>query len=122
MTTMNRPLAGEPMTFRLAEQLTRIDSGGGRAITLVKDGPLRVTLVKVGPNRGIAAHHAPGPVTIHAIEGVVTVTVGAEEHTLLAGDVLALGRGVEHAVASAEGGAFLLTVVREDATPTPLES
>ena len=45
-------------------------------------------------------------------EGEVEFTVGETTHALSAGTLLALDGGITHAVHSAHGGIFLLTVVR----------
>src|SRR5207237_9615596 len=82
------------------------------ARTLVKDGPLTVTLVAVRSGGGLREHKAAGPVTIHVLEGAIELNVAGESWPLSAGMLLAFEVGVPHAVTSAEGGLFLLTVVR----------
>jgi len=55
MPSIQRPLSGDPLRFRLEEERARMVRAGveveqGRtARTLVKDGPLRVTLIVRGP-------------------------------------------------------------------------
>jgi quercetin dioxygenase-like cupin family protein len=83
---------------------------GRTARTLVKDGPLRVTLIVLGPGGKLREHSAPGPITVHALEGRLRFSTGGADHDLAAGDLLALGAEVAHSVASETGGAFLLTM------------
>jgi len=87
---------------------------GRSARTLVKEGPLRLTIVAIGPGGTLPAHSSSGPITIHVLEGEVTVSVLEQEYALGPSDVLALGPGLEHAARSAPGGVFLLTVVHPD--------
>jgi quercetin dioxygenase-like cupin family protein len=118
MSALDRPLSGHDLAFRLHEEsdaLLRSDTclrAGRSARVLVKEGPMRVTLVAVAPAGGIAAHTAEGPLTAQGITGeVVFRTDDGREHRLGPGDLLALGPGVRHAVESRPGGAFLLTTV-----------
>jgi quercetin dioxygenase-like cupin family protein len=116
MPTINRPLAGGSLRFRLEEELEQISATGlptrqGRsARTLIKDGPLRVTLIVLGAGEAIAEHQADGPITVAPVSGEIAFhTADATEH-LRPGDLLALGAGIRHSVESATGGAFLLTI------------
>lgn len=117
MPSIDRPLSGDGLHFRLGgsevEKLIDQDAlakAGRSARTLVKDGPLRVTLVALAPGSSIAEHRAAGPITAHVVSGVVSFRTDAQEWTLEAGDLLSLGGGVAHEVRSSSGGAFLLTV------------
>ena len=113
---MTRPLAEDVLHFRLEdERRTMTDSepfarGGRSARTLVKDGPLRVTLIALAAGSRIAEHRAAGPVTIQPVQGSIRVEARGQVRTLHPGELLALGAGVEHAVAAGEPAAFLLTV------------
>ena len=86
---------------------------GRSARTLVKDGPLRLTIVAIGPGGTLPAHSAAGPITIHLLEGEVTVSALKRDYALGPGDLLVLAPGTEHAARSALGGVFLLTVVHQ---------
>lgn len=116
MPSIERALAGEVLEYRLgtgADELidaARLERDGRGARTLVKDGALRVTLVAVAPGGHVAPHRAAGPITVHALAGEIDLQVGERTHHLEAGDLAALGAGVEHSVSSRGGGRFLLTV------------
>lgn len=116
MPSIQRPLSGDPLRFHLEEERSRMARTGleveqGRtARTLVKDGSLRVTLIVLGPGGELREHSAPGPITVHALDGRVRFSTGGEDHDLVPGDLLALGADVPHSVTSREGGAFLLTM------------
>lgn len=112
MSALTRPLSKDALHLALKDELEQIgrEETGRRARTLVKDGPLRVTLVALSPDGHIAAHRAAGPITVQAVAGSIQFEVAGERYELGVGEIMAVGAGVEHAVSSEAGGAFLLTV------------
>lgn len=122
MPSIQRPLAGDVLVFELDEERLRTDDPaaverrGPSGRTLLKDGPLRVTLIVLGPGGSIAEHQAEGPITVQPLSGRIRFTAAGREHHLGPGQLLSTGARVRHAVASDEGAAFLLTV----ALPGPL--
>jgi quercetin dioxygenase-like cupin family protein len=115
VTPMDRSLSGDVLAFDLdAEMRTareELMSGQGRiARTLVKEGPLRLTLVGLGPGGTIRPHQADAPITILVLDGDILLEGGGETHQLAKGSVVALGSGVRHAVNAPRGGFFLLTL------------
>jgi quercetin dioxygenase-like cupin family protein len=119
---MERPLAGELLHFNLeAEERAGGDAGtlersGRSARTLIKDGPLRVTLVVLGAGGRIAEHHAEGPITVQPLRGQIRFHAGERTTEVGPGELLAVGAGVRHAVESAAGAVFLLTVAHAPAS------
>jgi quercetin dioxygenase-like cupin family protein len=116
MSSLNRPLDGDTLVRHLTQDERTIDrellaKHGRSARTLVKEGPLRLTLVALAGGGVMPKHSAEGPVTIHLVEGEVTVNAAGAQYPLKLGDVLMIAAGVEHDVTSARGGVFLLTVV-----------
>jgi len=120
MPSIQRPLSGDVLLLDLAEERARaadpvlLERSGRNARTLLKSGPLRVTLVVLAPGGEIATHQAEGPITIHPLEGRIRITAEGQAYALAPGQVLAAGPGVPHAVSSAQGGSFLLTVAHPD--------
>lgn len=116
MPSIRRPLAGDVLLFDLGEEErhardhTILARNGRNARTLVKDGPLRVTVVALGPGGELKEHKADGPITVQPITGRIRFTVDGVTHVLEPGEMLAAGAGVRHSVASTEGATFLLTV------------
>lgn len=117
MPGIDRPLGGTALHYRLDDsgRTELIDAdllakAGRSARTLIKDGPLRVTLVALGSEGSLAPHRADGPITVHVLAGEIRFRAGTDEWRLVPGDLLSLGAGVEHGVESPTGGAFLLTV------------
>jgi quercetin dioxygenase-like cupin family protein len=116
MAPIQRPLSGNVLVFEIDDERelasdTEIISRSGRnARTLLKMGPLRVTLVVLGPGGELAEHEAPGPITVQVVQGRIRFMAEGEKHELGPGQLLAADPGVRHSVTSAEGAAFLLTV------------
>ena len=116
MPSIDRPLSGPVLLFDLAAERAHaadpavLERNGRNARTLVKDGPLRVTLVSLGVRGELAEHHADGPITIQVIDGSIRFTADGHEHDLRPGSLLAAGPGVRHRVTSETGGSFVLTV------------
>lgn len=117
MPSIERPLSGDVLVFDLAEErsIARdpaiLQRSGRNARTLLKEGPLRVTLVVLAPGGELAEHRASGPITIRPMEGRLTFTVDGQDHDIGPDELLTAAAGVPHRVRSEEGATFLLTVV-----------
>ena len=116
MTPVKHAVSGPELTFSLTEEMASLKSElrnapSRSAKTLIKEGPVTVTLIGVNPGGSLHAHKAAGPITVQVLEGEVEFAVGETSRALGAGTLLALDRGITHAVHSAHGGIFLLTVV-----------
>ena len=123
MTPVDRDLSGDVLGFNLdAEMRTareELKAGPARiARTLVKEGPLRLTLIGLGPGASIRPHQADAPITIHVLEGEILLEAGGEIQRLSHGSLAALDRGVRHAVSAPKGAFFLLTLTGQ---PRPEE-
>jgi quercetin dioxygenase-like cupin family protein len=121
MSSTQRSPSGDVLVFDLGEERKRSagpairERGGRHARALLKRGPLRVMLVVLAPGGEIAEHQAEGPITVQPLEGRVRFTAGGRVHDVGPGELLAAGPGIRHSVASTEGAAFLLTVVKGEA-------
>ena len=116
MTSIDRPLAADVLVFHLADERTHASDpailarSGRNARTLLKDGALRVTLITLAAGGAIAEHHATGPITVHVLDGALRFGAAGTEYSLDSGDLLSLGAGIHHSVASDTGATFLLTI------------
>jgi quercetin dioxygenase-like cupin family protein len=120
MSSMHRTIDGKVLVQHLTQDERMIDKSllarhGRSARTLVKEGPLRLTIIAIAAGGDLPAHRAEGPVTIHLLEGEVVFDAVGNAYPLVAGDVLVLAAGVEHSAHSTTGGLFLLTVVHTKA-------
>ena len=118
MPSIQRPLSGNVMVFRLEQERERtadaetLKKHGRCARTLLKDGPLRVTLVVLGAGGRLAEHSADGPITVQPLDGVIRFTAKGDTTEVRQGELLAAGAGVPHLVTSEAGASFLLTVAQ----------
>ena len=124
MTPVQRQLASDVLAFDLREEMrvVREELRGAHeriARTLVKEGPLRLTLVGVNPGGALKPHDAPGPIAIHVLEGDIELEAAGTTRTLAPGSVAVVNAGVRHAVRSSRGGMFLLTIA---STAAPREA
>lgn len=115
MSPVGRRVAGEMLSLVLADEMAvvrrELEGASGRiARTLVKNGPLSVTLVGVKPGGELKEHTAKGPITIQVIEGGIEFEAAGSRQPLSPGMLLSLDGGVPHSVTSASGAIFLLTV------------
>jgi len=122
MSPVKHPVSGPELIFSLSEEMARLKSElrsapARTAKTLIKEGPITVTLIGVNPGGSLHAHKADGPITVQVMEGEIELTVGESARALPAGSLLALDGGITHAVHSAHGGVFLLTVVNQTGAP-----
>jgi quercetin dioxygenase-like cupin family protein len=119
MSSMHRTLDGDVLVHHLTQDEQMIDEEllarhGRSARTLVKEGPLRLTLIAIAPGGVLPAHQTEGPVTIHLLDGELTFNAIGRDYSLSPGDVLVFAAGIEHSARSEKGGRFLLTVVHRD--------
>ena len=81
-----------------------------RANIVFKTSTIRVVVVTMLEGGELQEHRAPGPITIHALEGSIDVTVEGKSNVLQAGEIIALAPGVRHGVRCLQDGNFLLTI------------
>lgn len=122
MSPVHRSLSGEALAFDLGDEMrvVRGELAGGRARiarTLVKEGSLRLTLVGLAAGGGLDEHDAPGPISIHVVEGELELTAAGETRAYATGSLIALDRRVRHAVRSERGAMFLLTLSASGGDP-----
>jgi len=116
MSPVRHPVSGAALAFALTDELDKLHAElatapARSARTLVKGGPLRVTLVGVKPGGELRPHQADGPITVHVLEGELDFQVEEQITRLSAGTLFALEGGIMHSVRSERGAVFLLTVV-----------
>ena len=119
MSSMHRALNGDVLIHHLTQDERLIDQQllarhGRSARTLVKEGPLRLTIIGIAAGGVLPAHNTDGPVTVHLLDGEIEFRAAGSDYALVAGDILVFAPGVEHSARSAKGGTFLLTVVHLD--------
>ena len=109
-------LKGDALLFDLSEQATSIlaEAGLGSAAraarTLIKDGPLRLTIVGLKAGGSLRDHKAGGPVSIQLLQGEVEVMVGGRSQRLTEKQALVLGADIVHSVSAHADSVILLSI------------
>ena len=85
--------------------------GDQRTHTLVKTDALELIRLVLPRGKEIAEHTAPGPITVHCLEGRVAFTTMGKEVELQPGTLLHLAAKEPHAVRAMEDSSVLLTIV-----------
>lgn len=88
----------------------RASDASRAARTLVKDGPLRVTMVGFKEGGALREHKAGGPVAIQVMQGEVEVGVGETAQPLTTGQCLVLGANIEHSLVAHQESVIVLTI------------
>ena len=84
-----------------------------RQETLYRHGPVTVALFLFEPGAHMPQHVAEGVVTVHVLEGRLSMTAEGKLQELTAGQVLVMAPGVRHDVHAEETTRMLLTVCLE---------
>ncbi len=124
MSSMQRTVEGDVLLCHLTQDITMLDHdmlarSGRTGRTLVKEGPLRLTLLSLAPDGTLPEHSTDGPVSIHILQGTASFLAMGIEYTLTTNDVLVLASGVRHSARSEQGCTFLLTVVHTPSAGSP---
>jgi len=85
------------------------------AIELVKDGPLRVSLVGLDEGGKLEEKRSDGAFSIQCLFGRVSITVDGREHLLTTGDLLVVDSGVPHDLTASDPSVLLITISKKDA-------
>ena len=80
------------------------------ARTLIKEGPLRMTLVAFPAGGALSNHNAGGPVSIHVLSGAITIGVSGNTQALSAGQTLVLRANLQHGLTATADSVVLLTI------------
>jgi quercetin dioxygenase-like cupin family protein len=119
--TLDAPLLRLDLAQELAD-VRRDDAyktGGHNAKTLARYPDLRLVLIALDGGKRLEQHQTKGRVSIHVIEGKVTIGLDTEKVELGAGCLLEVAPGAAHDVEAMEPSALLLTIawpVAADAT------
>lgn len=125
MSSLHRTIEGDAVVRHLTQDQREIDQAllakhGRSARTLVKEGPLRLTLIAIARGGELPEHDADGPISVHVIDGEIHFSAAGSAYSLGVGDVMVLAAGVRHSARSEKGGTFLLTVVHLPSAGTPV--
>ena len=97
MSPITRALTGKNLSFDLGKQIAELREDGGYVRsgrigrTLVKSGPLRLTLTLIAAGVDVGTHQATTPMTLLVVQGRLRYRVEDEEFELGQGEVLFFG-------------------------------
>lgn len=102
---------------------TNPGADGHRQITVFHQGATTMVLFCFEAGGKLADHTVSGLVTIHVLDGALTVVAegesGLQTHKLIAGQILVLSPGVVHNASASQAGRMLLTVhLEQHVAPT----
>lgn len=115
-TPPSERFAGATHVFSLTDALAELRRedhparDGHRQITLLHRGPVTQVLFSFDAGGHLDRHTARGLVTIHVLEGKLSVEAEGTDHRLGAGEVIILDPDVPHDVRASGRAAMLLTV------------
>ena len=87
-----------------------VNLANGRTVALFKSEDLEVMRLVLLAGKTLPPHKVAGEITIHCLEGAMTVSTDGVNHLLRAGQLLYLGRNVVHGVLALENTSALVTV------------
>jgi quercetin dioxygenase-like cupin family protein len=114
--TRTHKLSGNALAFNLkAEEGALLDKArtaksGRAAKTLVKQGPLRVTVVALRKGAALGRHHVEGPLSIQSLTGRLRIGVGDQNFDLPSRGLLTLEPGTTHDATALTDATFLITM------------
>jgi len=116
LSSITRALTGNKLTFDLEEQIAELRRdesyvrSGRVGRTLVKAGPLRLTLTLIADGVDAGTHHAASPMTLQVLQGRIRYREDEEEFEIAQGEVLFFGPGHAQDIRALEDTALLLTI------------
>lgn len=102
-------IAGEVLA---ADQLLAYQEDAIVSRTIVEQSNTTVTVFAVDAGQVISEHSAPHDALIHVIDGEATITVEGTEHTVTAGELLAIPGDAPHALSAPEPFKMILVMAR----------
>ena len=109
-------LSGAALTFALSaeeaalRERALVSKAGRAAKTLVKEGPLRLTLVALRRGVTLRAHQVDGVVSIHVLRGRARVSAAGTDSGLASGGMVVLQEEVPHVATALADCTLLVTV------------
>ena len=82
-----------------------------RNVALFKTDEIEVIRLVMPAGKSMPSHWVKGEVTIHCLEGEVSLTAGGQTRQMFAGQLVWLEGGVDHALLAVQDSSLLLTIV-----------
>ena len=88
----------------------RTAKSGRAAKTLVKEGPLRVTVIALKKGAVIDDHQVEGPLSIQSLSGRLRINMGDERFDLPSRGLITLEPGATHDATALSDATFMITM------------
>ena len=82
-----------------------------RNVALFKTDELEVIRLVMPAGKTMPSHWVKGEVTMHCLEGAISLTSGGQTRQMKAGQLVWLEGGVDHALTAVQDSSLLLTIV-----------
>ena len=111
-----RRVSGPATVFDLTAELDAIrreshwQQGDRSAKTFLKNPDVRVVLTALKAGAMVREHRVPGPATVQALSGRISLRLPGQTVELSAGQLIALEGNLPHDVVAIEESAFLVTI------------
>jgi quercetin dioxygenase-like cupin family protein len=109
-------LSGDVLAYDLDQESAAIveaakEADAGRAAkTLVKEGPLRLTIMGFSAGASLREHKAEGPLSIEVRSGLIRLSALGASYAMTTGDILVLDKAVPHSLVAESDAALLLSI------------
>ena len=113
-----RKLQGELLTFALDSEAdtlhasARAAADGLASKTLVRQGPMRITLVTLRKGAALRSHRVAGPSSIQVLRGKLRITTDTSDVVMAADSLVTLAEGALHAATALQDCSLLLTIIK----------
>ncbi|MBK8479320.1 MAG: cupin domain-containing protein [Opitutaceae bacterium] len=101
---------------------TQFSDSGIVSRTVLSAGRTRVVLFGFAAGQELTEHATPARALVQILSGRSEWTLGGEQRTLSAGELLHMPPGLAHSVRAVEAFSMLLTLVRESDAPAPVSN
>ena len=99
--------------FHLTENIAYADDSVVSKTILKKDSG-NVTLFSFDRGQGLSEHTAPFDAVVQVLDGSAKVTIGGEDQTVSAGNIIIMPAGVPHALHAEERFKMLLIMIKSE--------
>jgi quercetin dioxygenase-like cupin family protein len=108
---MNDNTVGKP--FNLERHIAYFDASVVSK-TLLKKEAGNITLFAFEAGQGLSEHTAPFDAVVYIVDGEAQITIGGNDHTVEAGEMLVMPANIPHALKAERRFKMLLVMIRSE--------
>ncbi len=102
-------------TINLEEAMAKLNSDLSKDVhTMILDKleGCTMVLVRMNPGGELKSHTAPGPISVHVLQGAISFRTADEQREVAAGELTTLAAKIPHSVFAYERTFFLITIAK----------